>query len=332
MSRWVALVLVLGLVGFGVACYYEKYQKNASHSSQSGSGAANATGILPDMQATNPSIKQLKHVFIVVEENESDSDVIGNSSDMPYLNMLANKYAYAKNYYADTHPSIGNYFMLTAGEIITNKDSSSDMVTQDNIVRELIKAGKTWKEYSEGLPQVGYDGGDIGSYSQHHNPLSYFSDVRNDPVELQNLVPFSQLKTDLANGTLPDYAFIVPDDRDNAHDCPNGGGCSNAQKLAAADVWLKTNIDGLISSKDFTAAGGGLLIITFDEAAKSNGTHGGGPVSWVAIGSGVKRNYVSDTFYKHENTLRFMLELLGLAAFPGNAANAASMQEFMQNN
>src|SRR5215471_19366349 len=52
------------------------------------------------------------HVVIVVEENHSYSSVIGNSA-MPYLNGLASQYGLATQYYANTHPSIGNYFMMT---------------------------------------------------------------------------------------------------------------------------------------------------------------------------------------------------------------------------
>jgi len=92
---------------------------------------------------------QVQQVFIVMLENHSYSDVIGNAS-MPYLNGLAHKYAYADSYYANTHPSIGNYFELTTGQLITNDDGYSQTVTTDNIVRHLITAGKTWMEYSEG--------------------------------------------------------------------------------------------------------------------------------------------------------------------------------------
>ena len=66
-------------------------------------------------------ITQVNHVFIVMEENHGYSDVIGNPQ-MPYLNSLANTYSVAQGYYANTHPSIGNYFMLTTGQIITNDD------------------------------------------------------------------------------------------------------------------------------------------------------------------------------------------------------------------
>ncbi len=67
---------------------------------------------------TSPT-SQFGHVFIVMEENHSYSSVIGNPS-MPYLNGLANQYGLATNYFANTHPSIGNYFMLTTGQIITD--------------------------------------------------------------------------------------------------------------------------------------------------------------------------------------------------------------------
>ncbi len=148
------------------------------------------------------------HVFIVVEENHSYSSVIGSSS-MPYLNSLASKYGLAKQYYANTHPSTGNYFMLTAGQIITNNDSFCSTLTQDNVVRHLIAAGKTWKSYSESLPSVGYTGCGGYPYARKHNPLSYFSDVVNSS-EKSNLVPFSKFPSDLANHTLPQYSFLVP--------------------------------------------------------------------------------------------------------------------------
>src|SRR6266403_991627 len=105
-----------------------------------------------------------RHVVLVLEENHSYSNVIGSSS-MPYLNSLANKYTLATNYYADTHPSIGNYFMLTTGQIITNNDSYTGKVTTDNIVRQLLAAGKTWRAYAEDLPSVGFlELGESGTY------------------------------------------------------------------------------------------------------------------------------------------------------------------------
>jgi len=271
---------------------------------------------------------QMKHVYVVVFENHSYSSIMGNKN-MPWLNALAKKYAYASGYYANTHPSIGNYFALTTGRIITNNDSYSATVGADNIVRHLLTVGKTWKEYSEGLPKVGYTGGDTGNYTQHHNPLSYFSDVRNSSSEILNLVPFSRFATDLRNGTLPNYALVVPDNANNGHNCPTTiPNCTDSQRLANVDTWLKTNIGPLVSSSGYNATHGGLLVIVFDESDGDN-THGGGHVAWIVAGPDVKRGYVSAKFYQHQSTLRFLGGSLGFTTFPGAAATAPDMEEFI---
>ena len=122
------------------------------------------------------------HVFVVVEENHSYSSVVNNAS-MPYLNSLIRRYGLATQYYADTHPSIGNYFMLTVGKVVTNNDAFSALVTEDNIVRELVRSGKTWRSYAEGLPSVGYVGNGPGRYARKHNPFSYLSDVVSDSTQ-----------------------------------------------------------------------------------------------------------------------------------------------------
>jgi len=44
---------------------------------------------------------------------------------------------------------------------------------------------------------------------QHHNPFTYFTDGVNSPSELNNLVPFSQFASDLANNALPQFSYIV---------------------------------------------------------------------------------------------------------------------------
>src|SRR5205809_806119 len=127
------------------------------------------------------------HVVVLIEENHSYSQVIGSSS-MPYLNSLAAKYGLGSQYYANTHPSIGNYFMMTAGQIITNNDGFCSTLSNDNIVRHLLTAGKTWKSYAESLPYAGYTGCGSGYYVKRHNPLAYFSDVASSS-EKYNLVP-----------------------------------------------------------------------------------------------------------------------------------------------
>lgn len=259
-------------------------------------------------------VPTLSHVFLLVEENHGYSSVIGSSA-MPYLNSLASQYALATQYYADTHPSIGNYFMMTTGQILTNDDSFSGTMSADNIVRHLLSAGKTWKSYAESLPSVGYTGGNSGAYLQRHNPFSFLSDVVNSSTQVNNLVPFTQFATDLQNNALPDFSFIAPNVLDDAHD----------GTLNQADNWLQQNIAPLIASTVFQNS---LLVIVFDEAETTDTAHGGGHVAAVVVSPKVKKAYQSTTLYQHESTLRFLLEALGVNTFPGAAGNATDPAEF----
>src|SRR5216110_2933058 len=162
--------------------------------------------------------RSFNHIVMVVEENTDYTSVIGSSS-MPYLNGLAQQYGLATQYYANTHPSIGNYFELATGQIISNNDSYSTIVPADNVIRQLLAAGKTWKAYAEDLPSVGFTGATSGGYARKHNVFALLSDVVNDATQVNNLVPFTQFATDLANGTLPDFSNIVPNLCNDAHDC-----------------------------------------------------------------------------------------------------------------
>jgi len=264
--------------------------------------------------ALHAQMPKSNHVVVVLEENHGYSSIIGNSA-MPYLNSLAAKNALATQYYANTHPSIGNYLMMTTGQIITNNDGYSSTISADNMVRHLLTAGKTWKSYAEGLPSVGYTGGDTGSYVRHHNPFSYFSDVRNSSVEKLNLVPFTQFASDLNNNRLPDFSFVVPNLNNDGH---NG-------TLGQADSWLQTHIAPLLSNPAFQQDG--ILIIVFDEALTSDATHGGGHVAAVMVGPGVKKGFKSTALYQHQNLLRTVMDALGVNSYPGAAATAKDMAD-----
>jgi phosphatidylinositol-3-phosphatase len=256
-------------------------------------------------------------VVVVLEENHGYSSVIGSSA-MPYLNSLATQYALATEYYANTHPSIGNYLMMTAGQIITNDDAYMTTISADNLVRHLITAGKTWKAYAESLPSVGYTGGDVlPLYVRHHVPLTYFSDVVGT-AQANNLVPFTQFAADLSTGRLPDFSFVTPNMQDDAHD----------GTLAQADTWLKTNIGPLLSDPQFQQ--NGLLLIVFDEAETTDSTHGGGHVAMIAVGPLVNKGFQSSVLYQHQNLLAMMAAYLGIDGNIGSAAGAANMSDLLQ--
>lgn len=278
------------------------------------SGAATVTVQAPAAQT--------RHIVMVMEENTSYAAVVRNSA-WPNLNSLIGNGALATNYYANSHPSIGNYFMLTTGQLLTTDDNSTRVWNVDNIARRMLAANIPFRIYAEGITQ-GYLGGNTGTYLIRHNPFAMLSDIAGNPqVANQTIWPFTQFAIDLASGTLPEFSFIVPDVNDDAHSAPP----------QQADLWLQTNIVIPISNSPAFAPGGdGLLIIDFDEAANSDATNGGGQVACVFWGPVAKTGYTqtSGTLYQHQNMLRTVMDELQLPNPPGAAGSGPSMSEFLQ--
>jgi phosphatidylinositol-3-phosphatase len=277
-----------------------------------------------DPPPTN-KVPVVAHVFVLVEENHSYNSIIGNSA-MPFTNSLAQQYSLATQYYANRHNSLPNYFMLTVGDLVTTDDTFTGKVTTDNVVRAITAAGKSWKVYADSLPNVGYLGPTVVPYGKDHNPFTYFSDVLNNSSQAANVVPFTQLATDMQNGTLPGYAMIVPDFANDGHDCPNeASNCTDTDKLAHIDSWIQTNVGPLINSSAFSDS---VLIYTWDESSIDDMAHGGGHIPTILIGSQVRRGFQSKTLYQHQSVLRLSMELLGIKDLPGAAASATDMNEF----
>lgn len=292
---------------------------NSGSGSNSG-GTSSSTGSTPTIQ----------HVVVVVLENEDYSNVVG-SQYMPYWNNLANQTSLATQFYADVHPSLGNYLIMTAGVDPTlgsrDPDNWSGTISSDNIASVLTAGGKTWKAYAQSLPSAGYTGGDQYPYVKHHNPFVYFESVLNDSTQTANIVNLSQFPADVSGG-LPSYSFIIPDDEHNGHDCPNGGQlCALSDRLTAADNFLKDNIDPLLQNGSVMA--NTVVIITFDESA-TDATNGGGHIPVIVAGGPIKSGYQSTTTYQFQSLLRFSLSSLGPNNFPGLSSVAVDMNEFLK--
>lgn len=272
----------------------------------------------PSSAATTP---QSRHIVLVMEENQSYSSVVGNTSVWPNFNNLIRNGALATNYYADAHGSIGNYFMLTTGQTLTNNDSSTTVWDVDNLARHMLNAGVSFEVYAEDIKQ-GYLGGDTAAYVIRHNPFAMLSDVANSPqVANAVLMPFTQFGADVASGNLPAFSFIVPNVNDDAH---NGN-------LQQADSWLQSNVVGpLMNEKVFQTGGDGVLIVDFDESYGIDVANGGGHVAVVFWGPMVKVAYAqtSTLLYQHESMLHTVMMLLSLPNPPGAAASAPTMGEF----
>jgi acid phosphatase len=273
-----------------------------------------------------------QHVVVVVFENQNYSDVVGSSS-MPYWNSLATAGSLATQFYADVHPSLGNYFWMTAGQdpsmsFANDPDNYPGTLSGDTVASVVTAAGKSWKVYAQSIPSPGYTGGDVYPYIKHHNPFAYSDWVMNTSGQAANMVDFSQFAADVGSGKLPSYSFVVPDDLHNGHDCPSGGSsCPLSDRLSAVDSFLKNDIGPLLNNSSLMA--NTIVIITFDEAA-SDATNGGGHIPVIIAGGPIKAGYQSTSTYQFQSLLRFSIQSLGLSSYPGAANVAAPMTEFLK--
>ncbi|WP_308217784.1 alkaline phosphatase family protein [Streptantibioticus silvisoli] len=186
------------------------------------------------------------HVVVVMEENHSYSDIIGNSS-APYLNSLAAQGASMTASFGVTHPSEPNYMALFGGDTfgLTADTCPVSEGATANLGSELLAAGDTFKGYSEGLPSTGSTVCTSGSYARKHSPWINFSNVPK-----ADSVPFSSFPTDYS--TLPTVSFVIPDLDDDMHD----------GTVAQGDTWLN---DNLSSYATWAKSHNSLLIVTWDE-------------------------------------------------------------------
>src|SRR6478672_13964058 len=280
-------------------------------------------------------VPRSRHVYIVAEESRSYERLVGSAS-MPYLNSLLAKGAVATQFYSNMHGSLENYLIVTAGQYLTHNNDTLAVFNVDNIERHLLTNGKTFKSYAQTLPFAGYTGLYSGAYMKRHAPLFYFMEMGNSSL-IKNHVSTTELAKDIANGTLPNFAFITPDGNNDMHNCgTNLGAC-----LWTADQFLKNTIGPLLASAPFQPGGDGVLIIWADEADLSTDnrcsatvlTGCGGHIVVAMIGPQIKAGYKSTTTYHHQSVLRTTLEALGTTAnFPAAANTAPDMREFFVGN
>jgi hypothetical protein len=280
-------------------------------------------------------VPRSKHVYIVAEENRSYERVVGSPA-MPYLNNLLSRGAVATQFYSNEHGSLENYLIVTSGQYLTHNNDTLAVFNVDNIERHLLMNGMTFKSYAQTLPYAGYTGLYSGAYMKRHAPLPYYTDMAASSL-IKNHVSTTDLAKDIANGTLPNFAFITPDGNNDMHNCSaNLNIC-----FAAADNFLKNTIGPLLASAPFQPGGDGVLIIWADEADLGSDnrcsatvlTGCGGHILVAMIGPQIKAGYKSTTTYHHPSVLRTVLEAMGTTAnFPAAANTAPDMREFFKNN
>ena len=76
--------------------------------------AALGMGIGIAEAAQPPKFGKLDHVFVIIMENQTDTDIVGNTN-APFINSYRNVANEATNYFAVGHPSAPNYLEIIGG-------------------------------------------------------------------------------------------------------------------------------------------------------------------------------------------------------------------------
>ena len=326
------------------------------------------TAFVPLPQSFRPP--PIKHVFVIVLENQAFATTFGPKSPAPYLaDTLRSAGAFLPQYYGTGHSSLDNYISMVAG-IAPDPATQADCGRYEEFVQtgtapdgqpigsgciypahihtiadQLAERQLTWKAYMEdmgndpqreaatcGHPKIGDQdrterATETDQYATKHNPFMYFHSIIDSPICQQNVIPLSRLEADLASArTTPNFAFISPSLCHDAHDRP----CRNGEPggLVSADRFLQHWVPLITHSAAFRE--GGLLIITFDEAASADasaccneptgpntkypGAHGpgGGRTGTVLLSSFIKPGTVSSVPYNHYSLLRSVEDIFGL--------------------
>jgi hypothetical protein len=242
-------------------------------------------------------VPSLDHVVVIVFENKEEQQVIG-SPQAPTFTSLARRYARFTNYRAVTHPSLPNYIALVSGGTHgIRSNCTTCVVAARNLADTLEAAGKSWKAYAEGLPSPGFTGAAAGRYAKKHMPFLYFRDIVSSPTRRRKVVPFTELRTDLRAGALPDFALVVPDMCNSMHDC----------SVRAGDRWLAKTLPPLLTLPN------SVVFVVFDEGTTRN------HIPALALGTAVRPGTRISARVGHYSLLRTVeaawgLPLLGRSA------------------
>jgi phosphatidylinositol-3-phosphatase len=251
----IAAIALLAVAGCGVSGPVSSSTARPSATSavtgQSPAGSPSASAATGAQRAAVP---EPAHTVVVVMENHSYADIIGNPA-APFINELGRRGALFTRSYAITHPSEPNYLALFSGSTQgVADDGCPNRFTAPNLAADLIKAGKTFAGYAEDIPGPGSPACSAGDYARKHVPWADFGNV---PSSVS--LPFTSFPA-TAFARLPSVSFVIPNLCHDMHDC----------SVAAGDAWLRANIGPYA---DWAMRHDSLLVLTWDEDDGSQTNH-----------------------------------------------------------
>ncbi len=269
---------------------------------------------------SNAGTQGYQHVFLIMMENVGYSSLIGNTN-APWLNTAARTYTLATHAYAEAHPSQPNYLAATSGSTQGVRSDATVTIHANNLVDQLEARGKSWKAYMQSLSSHGNTNKlitSMGDYARKHNPFVSYADIQHNPARMAQIVDFSQFATDLANQTVPDFAWISPDVCHDMHGraaLNSNDACGSTQgAIRLGDSFLRSTVAEIMQSSAWT--GNSLILITWDEDDTSSSSSsgccsanpGGGHILTLAIQHGQQTPRTLSTPINHYSLLATLEE------------------------
>lgn len=257
-----------------------------------------------DIASSLNQLPRPDHIVIVIEENKSYKQIIGNQ-EAPYINQLANEGALFINSFAITHPSQPNYLALFSGSTYGVQDNRCPVSLSGGNLASLLQAkGLSFAIYSESMPSVGYDGcsSEDNYYERKHNPAVNWQDTNISP---KVNIPFANFPTDYAS--LPTVSMVVPNQINDMH----GDDQNHSDLISHGDAWLKSN---LVAYVQWAKTNNSLLIITWDEDDGSMNNH----IPTIFIGPMIKPGQYT-SHIDHYNVLRTIIDIYELSTIGHSA-------------
>ena len=265
----------------------------------------------PTSLAAQTPLPKPDHIVIVIEENHSFGEIVGES-EAPYINnSLMKDGALLTRFFSNHHPSQPNYFVLFSGDRqkIINDDcvENRPLITNPSLGGQLIMSGRTFIGYAEDLPAAGSKKCQAGNYRRKHAPWISFADI---PPTMS--LPFTEFPTDF--NKLPTVALVIPNMVNDMHDGIFG------VRRRKGDKWLRNNLQSYV---EWAKTHNSLLILTWDEddwlkwfagqTTKPPANH----IATIFVGEMVKPGITSDKQYTHLDLLRTLQAMYELPPLPG---------------
>ncbi len=278
---------------------------SASEPAPSAPAPSASTRSATPARSPSPRAARVTKLLVVVVENHSLDQM---RAGMPYTFGLAERFGYADQYFAITHPSLPNYLAIAGGATYGVRDDgppSEHPLQGTSVFQQALDQGRTAGVYAEAMPS-NCATEPQGDYAVKHNPWAYFVQER-DRCRAFDL-PFAALAPAVSAGRLPNAGMVVPDLCHDAHNCD----------LSVADGWFRSLMTRVFAGPDWRS-GRLAVVLTADEDDHNQDNR----VLTVVIHPS-QRGHVVTSRLDHYSLTRLYDEVLG-APYLAGAASAASM-------